>query len=406
MPTYRYQAQTRDGKLVTSTIEAVNLNLAIDTLTANKLKILEIRPVRFDPTAWLDSFRRVKRDSVVMMTRRFGTMIKSGLTVDRALQVLAEQEEDAKLKDILNTVLHDLRTGSSLSWAMAKHGHVFNSLYISMIKVGETTGDLAGLLERLATFLERDLKMRKQAASALTYPAFILGFCVLVIGGIFTYVLPNLLEVFVGIAGGELPLPTRVMFFLVTTTKNPYVILAAALGIVYYMIYYRDYVKTPAGRFKVDRLKLSIPVIGPLSKKMLVAHFTRVMSTLLATGVPLTRGLEVLMEFADNEFFRISVCHPIYEQVKQGQTFSDAVTDVNFFPDMTCSMIAVGETTGEVPLMLEKIAAFYDTEIKYALEGLVSMIEPVMIAGMGVVVCFVLLAVFLPLYQVIMNLGA
>jgi type II secretory pathway component PulF len=392
--------------MVTSTIEAVNLNLAIDTLTANKLKILEIRPVRFSVTGWLDSLRKVNRENLVLCTRRLATMLKSGLKMDRALQVLYEQEDDQKLKSTLQSCVHDIRTGSSLSWAMGKHPEVFSSLYVSMVKVGETTGDMAGLLNKLADFLERDLKVRKQAQAALTYPAFILGVALLVIAGIFTYVLPNLLEVFTGMAGGKLPWPTKVMFFLVTTVRNPYVLLAGGLAIAYYAIYFRDYLKTPAGRYKFDRLKLRVPVLGPLNKKILVAHFCRVMGTLLSTGIPLVRGVEILMEYSENEFFRISILNPIVEEIKQGQTFANAVTNSSFFPDMTCNMIAVGEATGEVSMMLEKISLYYDNEIKYALEGLLSLIEPIMIAGMGLMVCFVLLAVFMPLYQVIMNIGS
>lgn len=406
MPTYRYQAQTRDGRLITSTIEAVNLNLAIDTLTASKLKILEIKPVRFDPFAYFQNMGSVDRESIVMMSRRLVALVRSGLAVDRSLQVLHEQEEDKKLKPVLAAVLHDIRVGSTLSWAMAKHPAVFDALYISMVKVGETTGDLGGLLDKLAEFLERDMRVRKKAASALTYPMFIFIFCVAVIAVIFLFVLPGLLEVFAALASGELPLPTRIMFFVVSVARNPYVFLALLLMGVYYMVYFRDYLKTPAGKYKWDRMKLNIPVFGPINKKLLVAHFCRVMGTLLSTGIPLTRGLEILMEFSDNEFFRTSVIHPLYDGVREGQSVSQVMAELGFFPDMVGNMVAVGESTGEVPRMLLRISQFYDEEIGYALDGLLAMIEPIMICGMGLMVCFVLLSVFLPLYQVIMNMSS
>jgi len=406
VPTYRYQAQTRDGRLITSTIEAVNLNLAIDTLTASKLKILEIKPVRFDPFAMFAGMGKVDREAIVMMTRRMVALVRSGLAVDRSLQVLHEQEEDKKLKPVIAAVLHDIRVGSTLSWAMAKHPTVFDALYISMVKVGETTGDLGGMLDKLGEFLERDLRVRKKAQSALTYPAFILVFCVLVIAGIFLFVLPGMLEVFSQLAAGELPLPTRIMFMIVSLAKNPYVFLGLVLAIVYYMVYFRDYLKTPAGKYKYDRMKLTVPMFGLLNKKILVAHFCRVMGTLLSTGIPLTRGLEILMEFSDNEFFRVSIIHPLYDGVREGQGVSQVMAELDFFPDMVGNMVAVGETTGEVPRMLLRISTFYDEEIIYALDGLLSMIEPIMICGMGLMVCFVLLSVFLPLYHVIMNMGS
>lgn len=405
MPTYRYQAQTRDGRLITSTIEAVNLNLAIDTLTASKLKILEIKPVRFDPFAMFGNMGSVDKESIVMMSRRMTALIRSGLAVDRALQVLHEQEEDKKLKPVLSAVLHDIRVGSTLSWAMAKHPAVFDALYISMVKVGETTGDLGGLMDKLTEFLERDVRVRKKAGAAMTYPAFIGIFCIAVVAGIFLFVLPGLLEVFSQLAAGELPLPTRIMFMVVALVKSPYIFLCGGLAIVYYMVYFRDYLKTPAGKYKYDRLKLTVPIFGDINKKMLVAHFCRVMGTLLSTGIPLTRGLEILMEFSDNEFFRTSIIHPLYDGVREGQGVSQVMAELGFFPDMVSNMVAVGESTGEVPRMLLRISQFYDEEIMYALDSLLSLIEPVMICGMGLVVCFVLLSVFLPLYQVIMNMG-
>lgn len=405
MPTYRYQAQTRDGRLITSTVEAVNLNLAIDTLTANKLKIMEINPVRFDPVAMISELGNVKRESVVLMTRRMVALVKSGLSVDRALTVLHEQEEDKKLKPVIASVLHDIRVGSTLSWAMTKHPGVFDSLYVSMIKVGETTGDLGDLLDKLATFLERDLDVRKRAKSALTYPALILVFCILIIIGIFVFVLPPLLDVFAQMSSGDLPLPTKVMFTLVSLGKNPYVLLGGALGVVYYFVYFRDYMKSPAGKFSVDKYLLFMPLLGNINKKMVVSHFCRVLGTVLSTGIPLTRGIEILMEFANNEYFRVTILTPLYDGVREGQSVSQVVEETGFFPDMVGNMIAVGESTGEMPRMLTRISEFYDKEVVYTLESILALIEPVMIASMGLMVCFVLLAVFLPLYSVIMSMG-
>ena len=196
MPTYKYQAQARDGKILNSTIEAVNLNVAIDTLTSSKLKIIEIAPLKFNPLSFLSDFKALKRESVVMMTRRMVALVKGGLSLDKALTVLQEQEEDQKLKPVLSQVLHDVRVGSTVSGAMSKHPQAFDTLYISMIKVGETTGDIGALLERLADFLERDLSIRQKAKSAMTYPILILVVSLLVIGGIFFYIMPPLLGVF------------------------------------------------------------------------------------------------------------------------------------------------------------------------------------------------------------------
>lgn len=309
MPTYKYQAQARDGKILNSTIEAVNLNVAIDTLTSSKLKIIEIAPLKFNPLSFLSDFKALKRESVVMMTRRMVALVKGGLSLDKALTVLQEQEEDQKLKPVLSQVLHDVRVGSTVSWAMSKHPQAFDTLYISMIKVGETTGDIGALLERLADFLERDLSIRQKAKSAMTYPILILVVSLLVIGGIFFYIMPPLLGVFTQMTVGtaNLPLPTKVMFFLTDLTKNPLTYLTIALIAVYYFFFVRPYLESPSGKFKYDKFKLTAPVFGELNKKLLVAQFCRILSTLLSTGVPVVKSLEILKDFSGNDLSLIHI---------------------------------------------------------------------------------------------------
>lgn len=408
MPTYQYQAQTRDGKIINSTIEAVNLNLAIDTLTSSKLKIIEIAPLKFNPLGFLSNLKPLKRESVVMMTRRMVALVKGGLPLDRALTVLQDQEEDPKLKPILSQVLHDVRIGSSVSWAMSKHPQAFDTLYISMMKVGETTGDIGSLLERLADFLERDLGIRQKAKSAMTYPILILVISLLVIGGIFFYIMPPLLDVFTQMTVGtdNLPLPTKIMFFLTDLTKNPLTYLTLVLLAVYYFFFLRSYLKSPSGKFKYDKLKLTIPIFGELNKKLLVAQFCRILSTLLGTGVPVVKSLEILKDFSGNDYFKQMTIVPLLDGIKRGQSMSAILGGDKFFPTMVQSMMAVGETTGEMPRMLARVSDFYDKEVVYSLESMLNMIEPVMIGGMGMLVCFILLSVFLPLYQAIMNMNA
>ncbi|MCL5036155.1 MAG: type II secretion system F family protein [Chloroflexi bacterium] len=405
MAIFKYTAQTRDGKIITSTIDAVNLNLALDTLMASRLKVLEIKKVRFDPFGWLGGLSRVSLQSIVLLTRRLGTMLRSGLPLARALQVLYDQETDRKLKPVVMTVLHDIRIGATLSWALAKHPTVFSNLFISMVKVGEATGDLAVMLEKLADFLERDLRVRKQAASALTYPAFVFAVSLVLVLVIFLYILPTIMEIFSGMATIKLPLPTQIMFFIIETVKNPYVQLAVVIGVLYYAIYFRDYIKTPEGKFRFDKFKLKAPLFGNLNRKLIIAQFCRALGVLLGTGIPLMRSLEILMEFMDNSYFKQVVCEPLYDEIKTGKSVSQAFEDVGFFPLMASNMVAVGESTGEMPAMLNKVSAFYDMEVLYALEAFLAMLEPIMIGAMGVMVCFILLSVFMPLYQFIMNLG-
>ncbi|MCR4784205.1 MAG: type II secretion system F family protein [bacterium] len=406
MPTYMYQAQTRDGKLINSKIESPNLNMAIDTLTASRLKILDISPEKFDPLSIFGALHVLKKESVVTLTRRMTTMIKSGLAIDRSLSVMQEQEEDPKLKAILAQVLHDVRVGGSLSWSMAKHPVAFDGLYVSMIKVGEATGDLGELMDRLADFLERDLAVRQKAKSAMTYPLFVLVVCFLVMCIIFFYVMPPMLDTFSQMtAGMVLPLPTRIMFFITDLIKSPFLYLGIALVFVWYFFFVRVYLDSPSGKMQFDRIKLRLPIFGDLFRKLLVAQFCRTLGTLLTTGTPLVRSLEILGDFSDNDYFKASVIRPMIDGISEGQNMSVLLQETNFFPRMVENMVAVGETTGEMPRMLNRVSDFYDKEIVYALESMLTMVEPILIGIMGLIVCFVLLSVFLPLYQVIMSMG-
>ncbi|MFP4499150.1 MAG: type II secretion system F family protein [Vulcanimicrobiota bacterium] len=401
---FNYKARRSDGTVVDGKIEAVNMNMAVDTLAATQLKVIEIKPDKYDLANYTAAIGGVDPYIVAVMTRRMAAMVNAGLPITRTISILYEQEEDRKLKSTLQQILHDIRIGSSLSWALSKHRKIFENIYISMVKVGETTGEMGGMLERLADFLEKDIRIKRQAKSALTYPAFIFTFCIAVVGAIFVYVLPGMLDMFEGM-NAELPLPTKIMIAIVKTTKNRYVQIGVVMGIFYYAIYFKDWLRTAHGKYRFDRFKLTIPVAKDINKKFLISNFTRAMGVLLNSGVPLTKSLEVLMDFIDNEYFKQVIIQPTYDRIREGEALSEIFIDLDFFPKMTTQMISVGESTGELPLMLDKIAIFYDQEIQYAMEAFLVMLEPIMIGFLGMVVCFVLLAVFIPMYSVIMNMA-
>lgn len=401
---FTYKARKKDGSVTSGRIEAVNVNMALDTLAATNVRVLEIKPIRFSLDQFFRNFRAINEYNVAIMTRRLATMLLAGLPLERALFILYEQETDGGLKLIMQQVLHDIRVGSSLSWALSKHHKAFSNIFISMVKVGEATGEMGSMLNRLADFLERDINVKRQAKSALTYPAFIFAFCICVVGVIFIYILPGLMDIFSSMSA-TLPVSTQIMLSIIETVRNPYVQLGVVLGVIYYSIYFRDWVRTAHGKYKWDRIKLTIPVIKDINRKYVIANFSRALGVLLASGVPLIKSLEILMEFMDNEYFKQLVIQPAYDRVREGQSLSQVLSDIGFFPDMANQMIAVGESTGELPLMLNKISHFYDVEIQYALDTFLNLIEPIMISVMGLVVCFVLISVFLPLYQLIMNMS-
>lgn len=401
---FQYKAMSKDGNIVVGRIEAGNVNMAVDTLSSSQMKVIEIKPIKFSIESVMGSMGQIDEYAVAMMTRRLATMILAGLPMARALFILYEQEEDRKLKLVLQQVLHDIRIGSSLSWAVSKHHKVFSNVYTSMIRVGEATGEIGAMLNRLSDFLERDIKVKRQAKSAMTYPSFILGFCVIIVAVIFIFILPQMMEMFTSM-NVELPLTTRIMVDLVDTVRNPYVQIGVILAIIYYVIYFRDWIRTAHGKYGWDRLKLTIPIIKELNKKFIISNFARALGVLLSSGVPLIKSLEVLMEFLDNEYFKQLVVQPTYDRIREGQSMSQVLSDVGFFPNMATQMVAVGESTGELPTMLNKISNFYDMEIEYALDSFLAMIEPLMIGVMGMVVAFVLVSVFLPLYSIIMKMA-
>lgn len=408
MPTYQYQAQTRDGKFISSTIEAVNLNVAIDTLTSSKLKIVEISPLKFNPLRFLSKFKSLKRESVVMMTRRMVDLIKGGLPLDKALAVLQDQEEDPKLKPILLQVLHDVRLGSSISTAMAKHPQAFDTLYISMLKAGETTGDVGSLLERLADSLERDLGIKQEAKSALAYPTLILVANLLVIGGIFFYIMPPLLDILkqMAVDTTSLPWPAQIILFLTNLAKSPLTYLIATILIVCYFFFVHSYFKSPKGKLRYDKFRLTIPIFGELRKKLLAAQFCHILSTLLSTGVPVVKSLEILQDFSGNDYFKQMVVIPLKDGIKKGQSMSAILEKDNFLPSMMQSMMAVGETSGEMPRMLARVSDFYNKEVIYTLKSILNLVEPIMVGSLGMLICFILLSVLLPLYQAIISINA
>lgn len=401
---FQYKAMSKDGNIVLGKIEAGNVNIAVDTLSSSQMKVIEIKPIKYSLDAVMSYFAKADEYAVAMMTRRLATMILAGLPMARCLFILYEQEEDRKLKVVMQQVLHDIRVGASLSWATSKHHKIFSNVYNSMIRVGEATGELGGMLNRLADFLEKDIKIKRQAKSAMTYPSFIFAFCILIVGVIFVYILPSMLDMFAGM-NVELPLPTRILIVVINTTKNPYVQIGVVLSIFYYVIYFRDWVRTAHGKYGWDRLKLTVPIVKEINKKFIISNFSRALGVLLSSGVPLIKSLEVLMEFLDNEFFKQLVVQPTYDRLREGQSMSQILSDVGFFPSMATQMVAVGESTGELPLMLTKISNFYDMEIEYALDTFLAAIEPLMIGMMGLVVCFVLVSVFLPLYTIIMKMA-
>lgn len=407
MPTFIYKAKSADGKLIEETIEAESERLVRNMLRDKKLTIINIQQktttkMQVDIFAALKKFQGVNEQAITVFSRQFATMINAGLAMVRCLDILAEQTEDKKLQETLINVRRDVEGGMALSNSLAKYPNVFSPLYISMVRAGELGGVLDEVLERLAGFMEKDYNLKKKVKSAMTYPLVILVMAILIVGFLVIYILPTFVNLFEGMSL-DLPLPTKILIGITNGIRNPWILGTALVvfGLIGFAL--AQYGKNPTGRKQYDLIKLKMPVFGMLNKKVAISRFCRTLGTLLSSGVPIMQALEIVGKASGNEVIAETVLK-VRESIREGESIATPLAESEMFPPMVTQMVAVGEETGNLDAMLSKIADFYDTEVEYILSSLTSMLEPIMILGMGGIVGFIVIAVFLPLYQLIGNL--
>lgn len=408
MPTFVYEARDATGQLRKDTIEAANLRAATQRLQEQRMTVIQIKAKAAGAGAdglagLLSRMKKVDEQALTVFSRQFATMINAGLAMVRCLDILSEQTEDKKLRETLIQVRRDVEGGSTLSNSLAKHPTVFSMLYISMVKAGEMGGVLDEVLERLAGFMEKDFALKKKVKSALTYPVVILLMASGIVFFLVTYILPTFVALFEGMSLA-LPLPTQILIAVTKGARNPAVMipLLILLGVGGFMV--GQYIKTPAGRKQYDMMRLNIPVFGLLNRKVAISRFCRTLGTLLSSGVPIMQALEIVGRASGNEIIAMTVTK-VRESIREGESIASPLGASGMFPPMVTQMVAVGEETGNLDAMLSKIADFYDTEVEYMLASLTSMLEPIMIVGMGGIVGFIVISVFLPLYQLIGNIG-
>ena len=408
MPTFVYEVRDATGQLRRDTIEAQNVRVATARLQEQKMTVISIKEKASGSgteglAGLLQRMRKVNEQALTVFSRQFATMINAGLAMVRCLDILSEQTEDKKLQQVLIQVRRDVEGGSTLSNALGKHPNVFSQLYISMVKAGEMGGVLDEVLERLAGFMEKDFTLKKKVKSALTYPVVILVMALGIVFFLVTYILPTFVTLFEGMSL-KLPLPTQILIGVTKGARNPVVL--AFMVIVFGLGGFglSQYIRTSTGKKQYDLLKLNVPIFGLLNKKVAISRFCRTLGTLLSSGVPIMQALEIVGRASGNEIIAMTV-GKVRESIREGESIASPLGASGMFPPMVTQMVAVGEETGNLDAMLSKIADFYDTEVDYMLSSLTSMLEPIMIVGMGGVVGFIVISVFLPLYQLIGNLG-
>lgn len=345
----------------------------------------------------LARFKRVKPAELTVLARQLATMVSSGLSLLRALSVLEEQTENPLLKDVVSQVRGDVETGLSLSQAMAKHPRVFNRLFVSMVQAGETGGNLEEVLERVAIQLEKDDHLRRTVKSAMTYPTMIAAFAVLVLVAMVLFIIPIFAAMFDDL-GGKLPPLTAFMVGLSKAMRGSwYLFLGVPIAVVYG---FKRWKATESGELLWDRIKLRLPMgIGDIALKIAVARFARTLGTLTASGVPILQALDITAQTAGNRVLSDPMAE-VTERVKEGQSLAAPLAKIGVFPTMVTQMLAVGEETGALDSMLHKLADFYDDEIAAKLKSLTSIIEPLMMIGVGCIVGIVVVSMYLPMFKI------
>lgn len=399
--TYTYKVRDRAGKLVEGKLEADSQPLVVSKLRS--MGYMPISVEREQGAALQKELKlpgfgdKVKVKDVALFARQFATMISAGLTLLRALAILEEQGENKALSKVVGQVRHDIETGLSISAALSKHPKVFSQLFVAMVKSGEAGGNLDEVLVRLADTMEKQVALRRAVKSAMTYPA-VVGVLILLI---FTAMLLFIVPVFKGMytdLGGTLPLPTRALLAVSNAFRNFWFIIFGAFGGG--LFGFKRWIATEGGRAKWDAAKLKMPIFKPLVRKTALARFTRTLSGLIRSGVAILESLDITAQTAGNHVVA-SAIRASSEAVRNGEPLSRPLAEYPVMPPMVVQMIAVGEETGALDEMLEKIAEYYDAEVQATVEALTSLIEPLLIVFMGLVVGSMVVALYMPMFQII-----
>ncbi len=367
--------------------------LLIDALRKKDLIIISVEET--SKRRPMSSKGSVKLEEIVIFSRQLATMVDSGIPLVQALDILCEQIEKPVFKNILAKIKDDIETGSSLSDALARHPAVFSTLYINMVRAGESSGALDDILDRLASYLEKSNTLQRKVKSSLVYPIVVMTMAMLITLVMLLKVIPTFKGIFT-MLGGELPLPTRILIFISDTIRQMFLYVAAGITVVVFAL--RKYMKTPQGKENFDRMLLVMPVLGSLFRKVAVAKFTRTFATLVKSGVPILVSLEIVGKTAGNTVIEKAV-EAVRNGIKEGENIADPLAKSGAFPPMVVRMIKVGEQTGELEKMLTKIADFYEDQVDAAVSGLTSLIEPLIIAFLGIVIGGIVVAMFLPIFK-------
>ena len=402
MPVYVWVAQTKKGRKLKGEIDAATEAIALSQLKKRNftVKKLKLKPKDiFENISFLKP--KVTNKDLVVFTRQFSTMIDAGLPLVQGLTILAEQAENPTFKAILKEITKDVEGGSTLAEAMKKHPKVFDSLFVNLVAAGEVGGILDTILRRLAQFIEKAERLKGQIKGAMTYPIVVMAIAILVIAVILVFVIPVFEDMFKSF-GSALPTPTQIVVNMSRFLKGNIHWVIIGLGALIYG--FKRYRNTASGRKQTDILFLKLPIFGNLLKKTAVARFTRTLGTMISSGVPILDALEIVAKTAGNVVIE-EIIYEVRGSIAEGQTIAEPLSENDIFPGMVIQMIAVGEATGALDSMLEKIADFYDEEVDAAVAALTSMLEPLLMLFLGGAIGGLVIAMYLPIFGMAAAMG-
>jgi type IV pilus assembly protein PilC len=396
MPIFLWQAETKKGESKKGEIDAADEAAVRGQLRRQGYKSINVKKKPkdlFENISFMQ--QKVTEKDVVVFARIFATMINAGLPLIQCLDLLGQQEQNKTFAKVIGSVKEDIEGGSTLTDALRKYPKIFDNLFVNLVAAGESGGILDVILQRLSNYMEKAMKLRSKVKGAMTYPLIVLVIAVVIVGGLLVFVVPMFQKMFEGM-GGSLPAPTQFLVDLSQFLQDYYLYMGGAL--VALRLGFKRYYATEKGTLVVDALALKAPVFGPLLKKVAVAKFSRTLSTMMQSGVPILEGLGIVSKTSGNKIIENALMKT-RQSISEGRTIAEPLLETNIFPAMVVQMIAVGEATGALDTMLAKIADFYDDEVDVAVEGLTAMLEPLLMCILGPAVGFILIAMYLPIFK-------
>lgn len=392
---YRYIAKNSNGEKISGVIEAENQPMALEILRKKEVIVISLKE---EKAKELKKAGKVKVgvDDLAMFSRQLSTMIDSGIPLAQALDVLAEQTEKKVFAQVIMEMRKDVEEGTALSDTLSKHPETFSNLFVNMVKAGEASGMLDDILERLALYLEKTSSLQRKVRSSLIYPIVVSSMALLITAVLLLKVIPTFKGIFTSL-GGQLPLPTQILIGASDALLKFWYFVLFAIFLIVFLI--GRYISTEAGRKQCDKFLLKMPIFGDLFRKVAVAKFSRTLSTLIKSGVSILVALDIVGKTAGNKVVEDAV-NFARKSIREGESIAKPLTESKVFPSMVVRMISVGEQTGELEKMLSKIADFYDEQVDALVSGLTSMIEPLIIAFLGIIIGSVVIALFMPIFKI------